>query len=133
MNAPERRMPEAAMNVTVDQAAHRLATRLELPVLARWLQDVLGQPLVALIAGVRDPKLVGKWAKGECAPEPKGEQRLRHAFEVTLLLLERECSDTIRAWFVGMNPELDDHAPALALADDPENVLMAARTFLAHG
>ena len=121
------------MNVTVEQAAHDLATRLEPPVLARYLQDVLGQPLVALIAGVRDPKLIGKWAKGECSAEPEAEQRLRHAFEVTQLLLQRESSDTIRAWFVGMNPELDDHAPALALADDPESVLLAARTFLAHG
>jgi hypothetical protein len=86
-----------------------------------------------MVTIVRSDPLVGKWAKGECSPEPKAEQRLRHAFEVTLLLLQRECSDTIRAWFVGMNPELDDHAPALALADDPESVILAAQTFLAHG
>lgn len=121
------------MNVTVDQAAHDLATRLELPSVVRWLQDVLGQPLVALIAGVRNPRLVEKWAKGKCSPEPQEEQRLRHAFEVTQLLLQGGDADTIRAWFVGMNPELDDHPPALVLADDPDEVLLAARTFLAHG
>ena len=121
------------MNVSVEQAAHGLATRLERRVVARYLQDVLGQPLVALIAGVRDPNLVGKWAKGECSPEPEAEQRLRHAFEVTQLLLQGGDADTIRAWFVGMNPDLDDQAPALLLAEDPHAVLGAARNFVAYG
>ena len=121
------------MNTTTEQAAHRLATRLDIPSLVRSLQDVLGQRLVALIAGVSDPKAVGKWARGERTPHPETEHRLRHAFHITQLLLQQESAETVRAWFIGMNPDLDDQAPALLLADAPQEVLLAARNFLANG
>ena len=121
------------VDVTVEQAAHGLAARLELPALVRSLQDVLGQRLVALIAGVSDAKAVGKWARGERSPHPDAERRLRHAFQIVQLLLQYESAETVRAWFLGMNPELADRAPALVLAEDPISVLQAARVFLAHG
>lgn len=124
---------EAMMNVTVEQDAHGLAMRLALPALVRSLQDVLGQRLVAAIAGVSDAKAVGKWARGERSPHPEAARRLRHAFHVTQLLLQQESAETVRAWFVGMNPDLDDQAPALMLAEDPHAVLLAARNFLANG
>jgi hypothetical protein len=120
------------MNVPAEQA-HGLATRLDLPVLVRSLQDVLGQRLVAVIAGVSDAKAVGKWARGTRAPHPDTERRLRDAFHITQLLLQQESAETVRAWFIGMNPDLDDQAPALLLADDPQAVLGAARNFLAYG
>ena len=119
--------------MAIEQAAHGLATRMDIPPLVRSLQDVLGQRLVAVIAGVSDVKAVGKWARGERAPHPEAELRLRHAFHVTQLLLPRESAETVRAWFVGMNPDLDDRAPALLLGDDPQAVLLAARNFLANG
>ena len=121
------------VDVTVEQAAHGLAARLELPALVRSLQDVLGQRLVALIAGVSDAKAVGKWARGERSPHPDAERRLRHAFQIVQLLLQYESAETVRAWFLGMNPELADRAPALVLAEDPISVLQAARVFLAYG
>ncbi|HEV8633660.1 MAG TPA: XRE family transcriptional regulator [Chloroflexota bacterium] len=121
------------MSVTAEQAVHGLATRLELPALVRSLQDVLGQRLVAVVAGVADAKAVGKWARGERAPHPDAERRLRHAFQVAQLLLQAESAETVRAWFVGMNPDLVDRPPAEALAEDPVGVLQAARAFLAHG
>jgi hypothetical protein len=121
------------MNVATEQAVHGLATRLEVSALVQLLQDVLGQRLVAVIAGVRDAKAVGKWARGERAPHPEAEQRLRQAFQIAQLLLQHESAETIRAWFMGMNPDLDDRAPALVLAENPQHVLQAARVFLAHG
>src|SRR5438067_422486 len=121
------------MNVSVEQAAHGLATRLELRSLVRSLQDLLGQRLVAVIAGVSDAKAVGKWARGDRTPHPEAERRLRHAFQITHLLLQQESSETVRAWFVGMHPDLDDQAPALLLADDRQAVLLADRNFLANG
>ena len=121
------------MNATTEQAAYSLATRLELPSLVRSLQDILGQRMVAVIAGVSDAKAVGKWARGERTPHPENEQRLRVAFQVVQLLLQKESSETVRAWFAGMNPDLDDQAPALMLAKDPHEVLLAARNFLANG
>lgn len=121
------------MNVVSEQAVHRLATRLELPALVRSLQDVLGQRMVAVIAGVSDAKAVGKWARGERVPHPDAERRLRDAFQVAQLLLQHESAPTVRAWFVGMNPELEDQAPALMLSEHPREVLLAARNFLANG
>ena len=121
------------MTVTMEQAAHSLATRLELPALVRSLQDVLGQRLVAVIAGVSDAKAVGKWARGERSPHPEAERRLRDAFRITQILLQQESAATVRAWFIGMNPDLDDQAPALLLAEDPHAVVGAARNFLAYG
>src|SRR5712691_8427532 len=98
------------MNITTEQAAHSLAMRLDIPSLVRSLQDVLGQRLVAVIAGVSDAKAVGRWARGDRAPHPEAERRLRHAFHITQLLLQQESAETVRAWFVGLNPDLDDQA-----------------------
>lgn len=119
------------MNATTAEAVHGLATRMDMAQLIRSLQDVLGQRLVAVVAGVRDAKAVSKWAKGERSPHPDAELRLRNAYQVTQLLLQKESAETVRAWFVGMNPVLDDQAPALAIAEQPQDVLQAARSFLA--
>jgi hypothetical protein len=57
----------------------------------------------------------------------------RHAAASPAQIALRLRSETVRAWFVGMNPDLDDQAPALLLGDDPHAVLLAARSFLANG
>lgn len=119
--------------MALEQVIHARSTRLGVPALVGSLQDILGQRLVAVIAGVSDAKAIGKWARGQRSPHPDAEQRLRNAYQIAQLLLERESPDTVRAWFIGMNPDLDDHAPALVLGEDPIHVLQAARSFLAHG
>ncbi len=116
-----------------EQAAHDEAVRLDVPDVARVLQDTLGQSLTGLIADVRNVKAVGKWARGERTPHPEVAQRLRHAYQVVQLLRPVESPATIRAWFLGLNPLLDDTPPALVLRQDPVAVLKAARAFAAHG
>lgn len=113
--------------------AHARATLASVPEMAAYLQDLLGQKLTAVMLGIGDPKAVGRWARGERRPHPGTERRLRDAFQVAELLMQVESRDTVRAWFMGMNPELDDRAPALAVADDPASVMRAARAFLAGG
>lgn len=120
-------------HMALEQEIHGRTTRLNVSMIVGSLQDVLGQRLVAVIGGVSDAKAVGKWARGERSPHPDTEQRLRNTFQIVQLLLERESAETVRAWFVGMNPDLDDQAPALVLGQDPVSVLQAARSFLAHG
>src|ERR671939_1340494 len=110
--------------MALEQASHARTARLGLPAIVGSLQDILGQRLVAVIAGVSDAKAVGKWARGERSPHPEAERRLRHAFHITQLLLQQESAETVRAWFVGMNPDLDDQAPAVLLAEDPQAVLL---------
>src|SRR4051794_24684516 len=121
------------MALRSDLESHTVAVRSSVPDVARALDEALGQRLTAVIAGVSDAKAVGKWARGERTPRADVEQRLRDAYQIVSLLSQVEAAATVRAWFMGMNPELDDRAPALALRDDPGRVLQAARTFLAHG
>ena len=50
------------------------------------------------------------------------------------LLLSEESRHTVRAWFVGLNPQLDDESPARAMLEGRERqVLTAAKSFLAGG
>ena len=123
---------EAFTGMALEQAIHARTARLSVPTIVGSLPDVLGQRLVAVVAGVSDAKAVGKWARGQRSPHPEAEHRLRNAYQVVQLLLAQESADTVRARFIGMNPDLDDHAPALVLRDDPVQVLQAARSFLAH-
>jgi hypothetical protein len=121
------------MVLRADLDSHTAAMRSSLPDVARELGSILGQRLTAVIAGVSDAKAIAKWARGERTPRPDSEQRLRNAYYITTLLLQAESPSTVRAWFSGMNPELDDRAPALLFGEDAARVLQAARTFLAHG
>jgi hypothetical protein len=114
-------------------AAPVLPGELPLPEVTRALDAILGPRLVAVVAGVRQPRAVRAWERGQRRPSAEVEARLRAAWRATQLLLEREAPDTIRAWFVGMDPFLDDEAPALMLRQDPERVVRAARSFLAYG
>jgi hypothetical protein len=95
---------------------------------------MLGQKLVAFMAGVADAKSVGKWARGQRRPRRETQERLRAAFNVFHLLQEQESPHTVRAWFVGLNPQLDDDSPARAISEDRlRDVLAAAKAYMAGG
>ena len=114
-----------------ERPGRRQLARVPVPEVARCLQDVLGQRLAAETVGVRDPKAVGAWARGTRTPHPQTALHLRHAYEVVQLLLEQEGAATVRAWFAGMNPEVDDCSPASLPVANPAAVVSAARAFLA--
>lgn len=114
--------------------AHRTTVETSTADVAAFLKDVFGQKFVAYIAGVSDPKTVGRWAKGERAPRGEAEHRLREVFRIFQLLQTQESPHTVRAWFVGLNPQLDDESPAEAISDGRvRDVLVAAKAFLAGG
>jgi hypothetical protein len=96
------------------------------------LQEVFGQRLVAVIAGINDAKAVGRWASGEDVPRAQAATTLQNAMHAVELLRSQEDDETIRSWFRGMNPDLDDGSPALLIRDQPEGVIQAARAFFAH-
>lgn len=108
-------------------------TNLPIADVATYLQEALGQCLTAVVVGVDDAREVGQWARGERILHPEVAARLRHAFQVTMLLMQPEDADTVRAWFRGMDPNLGDEPTALVLATAPTRVLQATRAFLAHG
>jgi len=116
------------------EQAHRAAVTVEIAEIAAYLQETLGQRLTAHLAAVKEPKTVTHWAKGVNAPRAAAEERLRTAYQVFHLLQQAESPHVVRAWFIGMNPQLDDDAPADAIREGRfKDVLLAAKAFLAGG
>jgi hypothetical protein len=114
--------------------AHERSVQFSTADTARYLQEVLGLRLTAHIAGVRDPKTVATWAEGTSAPRAASEAKLRLALQIAHLLQGQESPHVVRAWFVGLNPQLDDTAPATAISDGHfREALTAARAFVAGG
>jgi hypothetical protein len=117
--------------MATEQAAPGRSSKLTSAVVVTRLLGVLGEALVAVIAGVDDAEIVRQWARGEWLPPPAIVKRLRATLDVVELLLEREGAATVRAWWMGMNPDLGDEAPALVVASRPTEVWNAALAHLA--
>lgn len=115
--------------------AHRKAVQLEIKDLARVLGDVLTRKLVAYMLGDVDPKTVGRWASGERKPRSREtEETLRGIFQIFQMLHEEDSPHTVRAWFIGLNPQLEDESPAAAIRDGRiKDVIIAAKAYLAGG
>jgi hypothetical protein len=101
------------------------------------LRGILGARLVAYIGGVKETRAVREWAEGVREPQSEAVRlRLRDAYQIAALLSERETAGVVQTWFMGMNPQLADRAPARLLRDgEPEQaaaeILAAARAFIA--
>jgi hypothetical protein len=119
--------------VLVEQA-HRQATKAPIDDVANYLQELLSRRLVAYIADVKDAKTVSRWANGETKAREESEKRLRTAYEITHLLVEFDSPRVVKAWFIGLNPQLGDTSPAEAIHDGQlKEALVAARAFMAGG
>lgn len=114
--------------------AHRQTTETSIEQITSFLEEVLGRKLVAALAGVADPKAVGRWAAGERSPRAAAEERLRVAYQVFRLLLTEESKHTIRAWFIGLNPQLNDESPVMVIrAGHFQEVMVAAKAYVSGG
>jgi hypothetical protein len=119
----------------LDQA-HRATVRTPPSRMARELQSLFGQRIVAQITGIADPKAIGRWARAERTPRSDAEQRLRTTYQVITLLSLADSKESARAWFIGMNPLFSDRAPFAVLAENPaksREVLEAAKAFIVNG
>ena len=93
---------------------------------------------VADLGSVRETRAVRQWAEGEREPGEEVRNRLRVALQVALPLAEAESPEIARAWFQGLNPQLDDRSPrgCSARASSRKSapaVIAAARAFLIGG
>jgi hypothetical protein len=116
--------------------AHRQSLDASIQEMSARLQELLTRRLTAYIAGVDAGKTVTRWVNGETAEirDPEVERRLRTAYQIALLLLNQDSPQTVRAWFIGLNPQLGDVSPAEAIHDGHlKDALTAARAFLAGG
>lgn len=104
--------------------------------IAEHLSDNLGPKLTAFMVG-KNQQTVVRWAKGAQQPprnDVEIERRLRAAFAIFQLLSENDTRHVIRAWFLGMNPQLDDLSPAEAIAKgELRDAMAVARAFVAGG
>jgi hypothetical protein len=110
--------------------AHARCAQLAITDIAARLQEQLGQALLSVIVD-RDVRTVARWVSGEVQPPKASEQRLRDTLQVMALLATADAASVTRAWFMGMNPHLNDETPAEVLADGRiREVLVAARAFV---
>lgn len=127
-----------ATGARADLQAHEEAIRLSPEELVARLREHLGARLVAYLGSVTETRAVRQWAEGTRAPSHEVINRLRTAYQISALLRQRDSAAVVQAWFQGMNPQLDDVAPARLLREgDLETVgprvLAAARAFAAAG
>lgn len=125
-------MTDTRHRVRDPQVHHRGSVTLSTPDIARFLQETLGSRLTAHITGVKDAKMVGRWAEGT-KPSPVRERRLRDTYQIFQTIMQAEDEYVARSWFIGMNPNLDDDAPADALRQGRAKQVMAAARMYAHG
>lgn len=86
-----------------------------LPRVAEYLEAHLGGAVTAYLSGLADARAVTLCASNELAPGPLVRSRLLQAYEATRILVNAYDDETARSWFFGMNPHLDDEAPAYVL------------------
>lgn len=102
--------------------------------IARSLHGMLGTALLMYMLDIKDPKTITRWASGqvESIRNIEVERRLRAVDQVVEILLEVDSPPTIRGWFLGMDPTLDDEAPADAIrAGQLQDALSAAVSYVA--
>ena len=117
------------------ERAHRQSVHASAAEVSSYLQELLSRRLVAYIAGVKDAKTVTRWASGEVENvREENEKRLRTAYEIAQLLVRFDSPRVVKAWFIGLNPQLGDVSPAEAIHDgDLKEAMSAARAFVAGG
>ncbi len=118
---------------TTADAAHRETVQVTERDLVQALTLKLGTRLVCFTVG-KDKSTISRWKTGETPLPIESAQALRTIYQVFRLLESSESDHTIRAWFIGMNPQLDDESPLEAVQQGRyKEVMASARAFLAGG
>jgi hypothetical protein len=121
-----------------DLAAHRRSIQAPFAQIVGELAEILGKKLTAYIGGVKDTRVVDRWMHGGVEPYRDAHRRIRLAYQIAKTLSEHDSPRVVQAWFIGLNPELQDRTPIRLLKEEePEKVgpelLNAMRAFLAGG
>lgn len=115
------------------RSAHERAVSSDQNEALRALVAALGKYAVAAIFG-KDARTIERWLKPRVQLKVEDERRLRDAFHVFSLIEEADDAHVARAWFIGMNPQLDDDSPVEQLAaGNARAVLAAARSYVNAG
>jgi hypothetical protein len=129
-------MSQAASATTVaprQRSAHARAVSSDQNDALRALVAALGKHAVAAIFD-KDARTIERWLKPGVQLKMEDERRLRDAFHVFSLIEQADDVNLARAWFIGMNPQLDDDSPIEHLAaGNARAVLAAARAYVNAG
>ena len=88
------------------------ALTLSTSVLAKKLQEALGQRTGADLIGLGDSRQLGRYQKGDGPnPRPIVEMRLREAYKLVGMITSTFSAEVARSWLLGTNSALDDRAP----------------------
>ncbi len=118
-----------------DVGAHEWAMTLPISEVVRELVAILGATTVAVIGGVTETRAVHQWTLGR---EPQRQHVLRFTLQVARMVAAIDGRhESVRAWFQGSNPRLDDGIPVLMLRDESLEeiqgpLMQAARAFAAR-
>lgn len=118
--------------------AYQNSIRLEFPELMQELTKILGAKLVAYIGNVRETRAVREWCEGKRVPSQATQASMRFTYHVAELVRESNGERITQNWFQGMNPHIQDQAPARliregATAERERDILDAARAFARLG
>ena len=116
-------------------AAHKRAHVQPIAGVVAELRELLSPKLVAYISGVGETRATRQWAEGLRAPHPETQTRLRTALQAALIISDAYDTATAQAGMQGIDPALDDRAPATVLRDsvgdaDRQAVVVSAQRFV---
>lgn len=108
---------------------HAQLTGLSFQQITSDLHQILGREMLSEISG-RDVRTVTRWVSGDAAPTLASERLLRNVYQIAAVIERSADADSCRAWFMEMNPLLEEDDPVTALADGRmKQVMGAARTW----
>lgn len=124
----------------IDLNAYNRAIKMSDAELATATRELLGAKLTAYIGGVKNTRTISQWADGLVQiRSDDSRERLALAYRIATLISERDSPRVAQVWFQGMNPLLNNRAPARVLINsepagkEASHVLTAARQFAASG
>jgi len=120
---------ETPVRRTKRLAAHSRAIKSELTTAVRSLVETLGKAVIDVIVG-RDVKTDARWVTGEDPRDSEEKRRIFDTLQIVEFLLTGDSPSVVRAWFMAMNPQLDDENPAdLPAEGRAREVVAAARAY----
>lgn len=121
---------ESGSQYGADRTAHERSVAMGVVEIAATLRAQLGQALLGVVVD-KNVRTLTRWANATVRPPQASEKLLRDTFQVFELLASVDSPEVARAWFMGMNPQLDDASPAEALSEGrSRDVMVAARAYV---